>query len=69
MVYEAKLREVRERLAEYRALEQELVASVDFLKACQHACVGEPQVSGCAQCERHHEEPGRVPDLVSGARA
>ncbi len=69
VVYEAKLREVRERLAEYQSLEHELVASVDFLKACQHACVGEPQVSGCAQCERRQEEPGRVPDLVSGAQA
>src|SRR5690606_4777501 len=69
VVYEAKLSEIRERLAEYRALEQELVASVDFLKACQHACVGEPHVSGCAQCERRQEEPGRVPDLVSGAQA
>lgn len=69
VVYEAKLREVRERLAEYQALEQELVASVDFLEACQHACVGEPHVSGCSQCERRQEEPGRVPDLVSGAQA
>jgi MerR family copper efflux transcriptional regulator len=69
LVYEAKLREVRERLAEYQSLEHELVASVDFLKACQHVCVGEPQVSGCAQCERRQEEPGRVPDLVSGAQA
>ncbi len=68
-VYEAKLSEVRERLAEYRALEQELVASVDFLKACQHVCVAETHVSGCAQCERRQEEPGRVPDLVSGAQA
>lgn len=68
-VYEAKLGEVRERLAEYLALEQELVASVNFLKACEHACVGEPHVSGCAQCERHQEESGRVPDLVSGAQA
>jgi MerR family transcriptional regulator, copper efflux regulator len=69
VVYAAKLSEVRERLAEYKALEQELVASVDFLKACEHACVGEPHVSGCAQCERRQEEPGRVPDLVSGAQA
>lgn len=69
VVYEAKLREVRERLAEYQALEEELVASVDFLKACQHECVGEPHVSGCAQCERRQEEPGRIPDLVSGAQA
>jgi MerR family copper efflux transcriptional regulator len=67
-IYEAKLREVRERLAEYQSLEQELVASVDFLKACQHVCVGEPHVSGCSQCERRHEE-SRVPDLVSGAQA
>jgi MerR family transcriptional regulator, copper efflux regulator len=69
VVYSAKLREVRERLTEYQALEQELVASVDFLEACQHACVGEPHVSGCSQCERRQEEPGRVPDLVSGAQA
>lgn len=66
-VYETKLAEVRERLAEYRALEQELVASVTYLQTCQHACVGETQVSGCSRCDRHHDEPS-VPELVSGAR-
>lgn len=66
-VYETKLAEIRERLAEYRALEQELVASVDYLRTCQHACVGETEVSGCLCCDRHPREPA-VPELVSGAR-
>lgn len=66
-VYETKLAEIRERLAEYRALERELVASVTYLQTCQQACVGETHVSGCSRCDRHQDEP-LVPELVSGAR-
>jgi MerR family transcriptional regulator, copper efflux regulator len=66
-VYETKLADIRERLAEYRALEQELVASVKYLQECQLACVGETHVSGCSRCDRHQDEPA-VPELVSGAR-
>jgi MerR family transcriptional regulator, copper efflux regulator len=66
-VYETKLAEIRERLAEYQLLEQELVASVTYLQTCQHACVGETHLSGCSKCDRHQDEP-TVPELVSGAR-
>lgn len=68
-VYSAKLREIRERIAEYRALEQELESSVAFLKTCQDACVEHVAVSGCSRCERHQEDPVRVPELVVGAQA
>lgn len=67
-VYKAKLEEVQQTIREYRALEAELVASVQFLDACQNACTSELSTDCCAQCTRHSEPHEPVPDLVVGAR-
>src|SRR6478735_789887 len=63
-LYQAKLVETRCKIDELRALESELVASLDYLAGCHTACESEVKVECCPSCERHPETP---PDLVAGA--
>lgn len=63
-VYEAKLQETKTKIEELRALETELVASLDYLAGCNTACESEVKVECCPGCERHPEHP---PELVAGA--
>jgi DNA-binding transcriptional MerR regulator len=63
-VYETKLNETRSKIDELRALETELVASLDYLAGCNTACESEVKVECCPSCERHPEHP---PELVAGA--
>ena len=74
--YEAKLVEVRSRLAELTALERELSASLAYLDACGTSCTPELTPTSCAQCDRHadrHADAGdrhaeeHHSDLISGA--
>lgn len=64
-VYRAKLTETRTKIAELRALEEELSDSLEFLAACNTACESELPVHSCPTCERHPERPN-APDLVAG---
>src|SRR6478609_10009695 len=70
-VYLAKLVETRSKLAELKALESELVASLEFLSTCHSACESEvPAVRGvhsCTTCAHHAEQPN-PPELVAGSR-
>lgn len=63
-VYLEKLVETRQKLAELRDLEKELEASLQFLTACDTACVEELPVHSCPSCERTPEKD--APDLVAG---
>jgi MerR family copper efflux transcriptional regulator len=63
--YEAKLGEVRARLAELTALEHELEASLAYLDSCHTSCAAELVPTDCAQCDRHPET--EETDLISGA--
>jgi MerR family copper efflux transcriptional regulator len=63
-VYQAKLEETRTKIDELRALENELIASLDYLAGCNTACESEVKVECCPSCERHPEDP---PELVAGA--
>jgi MerR family transcriptional regulator, copper efflux regulator len=63
-LYQAKLLEARAKIDELRALEAELVASLDYLAGCNTACESEVKVECCPSCERHPETP---PELVAGA--
>lgn len=69
--YEAKLVEVRSRLAELTALERELTASLAYLEACGTSCTPELTPTSCAQCARHGEAERhadeRQSDLINGA--
>lgn len=63
-LYQAKLLETRAKIDELRALETELVQSLDYLAGCHTACESEVKVECCPSCERHPEDP---PELVAGA--
>jgi MerR family transcriptional regulator, copper efflux regulator len=63
-LYEAKLLETRAKIDELRALETELVASLDYLAGCHTACESEVKVDCCPSCERQPQSP---PELVAGA--
>jgi DNA-binding transcriptional MerR regulator len=66
-VYLAKLVETREKLAELKALEVELEASLEFLSTCHSACESTQTVHSCPTCAHHAEQPN-PPDLVAGSR-
>jgi MerR family copper efflux transcriptional regulator len=65
LIYEAKLVDVRARLAELAALERELEASLAYLDSCNSTCTAELAPADCAQCDRHPET--EETDLISGA--
>ena len=62
-VYLSKLKETRNKLAELRALEAELEASLDYLAGCDSACAEELPVHSCPSCELTSDE---APELVAG---
>lgn len=62
-VYLSKLKETRNKLAELRALEAELEASLDYLAGCGSACVDELPVHACPSCELTSDE---APELIAG---
>jgi MerR family transcriptional regulator, copper efflux regulator len=65
LIYEAKLVDVRARLAELTALQRELEASLAYLDSCNTTCTAELAPTDCAQCDRHPET--EETDLISGA--
>jgi DNA-binding transcriptional MerR regulator len=66
-LYRTKLEETRAQLERLRALEHEIVASLDYLETCE-VCDPQRLVSACTKCDQHHcgEE---APELVAGFRA
>jgi MerR family copper efflux transcriptional regulator len=66
-LYRTKLDETRAQLERLRALEHEIVASLDYLETCE-VCDPHRLVSACKACDQHScgEEP---PELVAGFRA
>src|SRR3954453_21544276 len=70
-VYLAKLVETRSKLAELKALESELEASLEFLSTCHSVCESEVSsskgVHSCTSCSHHAENPN-PPELVAGSR-
>src|SRR3954468_17996997 len=67
-VYLAKLVETRSKLAELKALEAELEASLEFLSTCHSVCESEAaSVHSCPSCSHHAEQPN-PPELVAGSR-
>jgi DNA-binding transcriptional MerR regulator len=64
--YLEKLAEVQGKLKELHRLEQELLSSLNYLDACQSACVDDVYKESCPECERHVDQP-EAPALVAGA--
>ncbi len=67
-VYAKKLAETRTQIARLQALEGEMLASLEYLEACDSLCERDRLLSTC-QCCDHHPKDQQVPDLVAGFRA
>ncbi len=66
-LYRAKLEETRSQLQRLRALEHEIVASLDYLETCE-VCDPQRLVSACTKCDQH-DCGQEAPELVAGFRA
>lgn len=66
--YQAKLREVENKLRDLRRIERELGASLAFLEACESACEEHVPSGSCPSCDRHRDRL-IPPALVVGAFA
>jgi len=66
-VYKKKLDETRAQICRLQALEHEILASLEYLKACDSVCEPERLLPAC-ECCAHHPPEQEVPDLVAGFR-
>ena len=66
-VYAKKLKETRVQIARLQALEGEIMASLEYLEACESLCERDRLLPSC-QCCDHHSAEQEVPDLVAGFR-
>jgi MerR family copper efflux transcriptional regulator len=66
-VYAKKLAETRAQIARLQALEGEMLASLEYLEACDSLCERDRLLPTC-QCCDHHPADQEVPDLVAGFR-
>jgi MerR family transcriptional regulator, copper efflux regulator len=66
-VYAKKLDETRAQIARLQALEGEILASLEYLEACDSLCERDRLLPAC-QCCDHHPAEQVVPDLVAGFR-
>lgn len=66
-VYAKKLEETRSQIARLQQLEGEILASLDYLAACDSLCERDRQPATCNCCD-HHPAEQQVPDLVAGFR-
>jgi DNA-binding transcriptional MerR regulator len=62
-----KLAETRAQAERLRALENELVASLDYLRTCP-TCDPQELINACSTCERHAHDV-HAPELVAGFSA
>jgi MerR family copper efflux transcriptional regulator len=67
-VYAKKLAETRTQIARLQALEGEMLASLEYLEACDSLCERDRLLPTC-QCCDHHAADQAVPDLVAGFRS
>jgi len=67
-VYTKKLDETRAQIARLTALEDEILASLQYLEACHSRCQSGRARHTCQAC-KHHPREQTVPDLVAGFRA
>ncbi len=66
-VYAKKLDQTRSQIARLQQLEGEILASLDYLAACDSLCERDRQPATCNCCD-HHPAEQQVPDLVAGFR-
>ena len=64
LLFQKKLDETRESAQRLRALENELVQSLEYLEACT-TCHHEERIAVCGTCDQPHSE-ARPPQLIAG---
>lgn len=67
-LYAKKLEETRSQIARLQSLEKEMLASLEYLEACDSLCERDRLLPAC-NCCNHHPVEQEVPDLVAGFRA
>jgi len=66
-IFVEKLEEVRQHMEKLRALEAELVGSLEYLEQCT-GCTRGPVSEVCHQCEEPGHDAAHTPELVGGIR-
>jgi DNA-binding transcriptional MerR regulator len=66
-VYAKKLEETRSQIKRLQQLEGEILASLEYLEACDSLCEKDRLLPACSCCN-HHPAEQEVPDLVAGFR-
>ncbi len=66
-LYAKKLEETRSQVARLQQLEGEILASLEYLEACDSLCERDRLLPACSCCN-HHPAEQEVPDLVAGFR-
>ncbi len=64
-VFEERLRQTREQVAKLNVLEQDLVASLEYLDGCR-SCAPVHQIDECGTCNYNRHQDGQQPLLVAG---
>ena len=67
-LFERKLEETREAMANHRRLERELMDGLAYLRTCDVCSTPTAAVAGCASCEQDHgmkDEPALVAGFIS----
>ncbi|MBT8495827.1 MAG: MerR family DNA-binding protein, partial [Deltaproteobacteria bacterium] len=64
-VFQAKLHDVREQLAQLRSIERDLEESIEYLESCQ-TCAETLGPSECRACNHHGHQIGATPTLFAG---
>jgi hypothetical protein len=64
-VFQDKLRQIRNSLAQLQVIENDLVEALEYLESCQH-CAPVYRPVECRSCDHHGHAPGEAPELFAG---
>ena len=67
-VFQEKLKQTRDSLAQLQVIENDLVEALEYLDSCQH-CAPVYQPRECRSCEHQGHERGVAPELFAGLSA
>lgn len=64
-IFSSKLGEIRESIAQLRAIENDLVEALNYLESCKH-CDSRFTPDECHNCDHQDHEVGDAPELFAG---
>ena len=68
VVFQDKLKQTRDSLAQLQVIENDLVEALEYLDSCQH-CAPVYQPRECRSCDHQGHERGMAPELFAGLSA